>query len=81
MVDIPTLSIYKKIDNNDPVLMRARAAKDKKKDFGSEYGKATQKAYKGKNNDTQISSLERKRNQLMRDMEQEAEPEGGTNFR
>ena len=66
------------IDNNDPILMKMRAAKDKKEDFGSEYGKAVQKAYKGKNNDTQISSLEKKRNQLMRDMEQEAEPEGGS---
>ena len=78
MVDVASEEgAISEIDNNDPILMKMRAAKDKKKDFGSEYGKAVQKAYKGKNNDAQISSLERKRNQLMRDMEQEAEPEGG----
>ncbi len=75
--DFINMDRINEIDNNDPILMKMRAAKDKKKDFGSEYGKAVQKTYKGKNNDAQISSLKRKRNQLMRDMEQEAEPEGG----
>jgi hypothetical protein len=68
-------------DINNPVLMKMRAAKDaiknKKPDFGKEYGDAVKKARSGSNNDTKLRFLKKERDQLMRDMEQEAEPEGG----
>ena len=65
------------MDINDPVLMRMRAAKNAKPDFGKEYGDAVKKARSGSNNDTKLRFLKKERAQLMRDMEQEAEPEGG----
>ena len=69
------------MDINDPILVKMRAAKDaaknQKPDFGKEYGDAVKKAYSGNNNDTKMRSLLKQRAQLMRDMEQEAEPEGG----
>jgi hypothetical protein len=69
------------MDINDPILVKMRAAKDaaknQKSDFGKEYGDAVKKAYSGNNNDTKMRSLLKQRAQLMRDMEQEAEPEGG----
>ena len=78
------LSLYKSVnemDINDPILVKMRAAKDaiknKKPDFGKEYGDAVKKAYSGNNNDTKLRVLKKERAQLMRDMEQEAEPEGG----
>jgi len=82
------LSLYKSVnemDINDPVLVKIRAAKDRtdkilsqpKSDFGKEYGDAVKKARGGNNNDTKLRFLKKERDQLMRDMEQEAEPEGG----
>ena len=82
------LSLYKSVnemDINDPILVKMRAAKDRtkrelskaKSDFGKEYGDAVKKAYSRNNNDTKMRSLLKQRAQLMRDMEQEAEPEGG----
>ncbi len=65
------------MDMNDPVLMRMRAAKNAKPDFGKEYGNAVKKARSGSNNDAKLRFLKKERAQLMRDMEQEAEPEGG----
>jgi hypothetical protein len=65
------------MDLNDPIAMRLRADKMKKSDFGKEYGDAVKKVYSGANNDTKIAALKKRRAQLMRDMEQEAEPEGG----
>ena len=71
----------KEADLNDPVAMKMRANKNKanqsKPDFGKEYGDAVKKAYSGNNNDTKLRFLKKERAQLMRDMEQEAEPEGG----
>ena len=78
------LSLYKSVnemDINDPILVRMRAAKDainKKPDFGKEYGDAVKQARSGNNNDTKLRVLKKGREQLMRDMEQEAEPEGGS---
>ena len=77
------LSLYKSVnemDINDPILVRMRAAKDainKKSDFGKEYGDAVKQTRSGNNNDTKLRVLKKGREQLMRDMEQEAEPEGG----
>jgi len=80
------LSLYKSVnemDINDPILVKMRAAKDRterelsKSDFGKEYGDAVKKARSGNNNDTKLRVLKKERAQLMRDMEQEAEPEGG----
>ena len=65
------------IDINDPVMMRMRAAKDKKPDFGKEYGDAVKVAYGNDKNAKKLAFLKKERAQLMRDMEQEAEPEGG----
>ena len=68
----------KEMEMNDPILvkMRAAAAKDEKPDFGKEYGEAVQKAYNSSNL-AKLNFLRKERAQLMRDMEQEAEPEGG----
>ena len=60
------------IDRNDPVLMKSRAAQAKQPDTKFAVGK--------KNNierSIKIKDLERKRAQVVRGMEQEAEPEGG----
>ena len=75
------LESVNEMDINDPILVKMRAAKDaiknKKSDFGKEYGDAVKKARSGSNNDTKLRVLKKERAQLMRDMEQEAEPEGG----
>jgi hypothetical protein len=63
----------KEIDVNDPVLMKARAAAFQRSQPKPESPKPT-KAFK---NADKIKALKLKRAQLMRDMEQEAEPEGG----
>ena len=69
------------MDINDPIMMRIRAAKDaiknKKPDFGKEYGDAVKTAYGNDKNAKKLAFLKKERAQLMRDMEQEAEPEGG----
>ena len=74
------------MDINDPVLVKMRAAKDRtnkiqsqpKSDFGKEYGEAVKKAYGNNNNNAyHIALLLAKREELLNDMEQEAEPEGG----
>ena len=77
--------LEEEMDINDPVLVNFRAARDRtnkilsqpKADFGKEYGDAVVKARSGNNNDTKLRFLNKERDQLMRDMEQEAEPEGG----
>ena len=77
------LKSINEMDINDPILVKMRAAKDRterelsKSDFGKEYGDAVKKARSGNNNDTKLRVLKKERAQLMRDMEQEAEPEGG----
>ena len=61
-------------DANDPVLMKARAAAEKKK---QKQEPRINPDYKALKNAPKIKALEKQRAQLMRDMEQEAEPEGG----
>jgi hypothetical protein len=61
------------MDANDPVLMKARAAAFQRSQPKPEPAKPS-KAVK---NADKIKALKLKRAQLMRDMEQEAEPEGG----
>jgi len=61
------------MDINDPVLMKARAAKMK----ANQPKKSTNPNYKAVKNASKIAFLKKERAQLMRDMEQEAEPEGG----
>ena len=65
------------MDMNDPIMMKMRAAKDKKPDFGKAYGDAVKTAYGNDKNAKKLAFLKKERAQLMRDMEQEAEPEGG----
>ena len=69
------------MDINDPILVKMRAAKDaiknKKSDFSKEYGDAVKVAYGSDKNAKKLAFLKKEREQLMRDMEQEAEPEGG----
>ena len=71
--------LEEEMDINDPFLVRMRADKMKREkgDFGKEYGDAVKKAYSNNNNDTKLRFLKKERAQLMNDMEQEAEPEGG----
>jgi len=68
------------MDINDPVLMKMRAAKDKlaKKGTDNTSGDPNDRFFK-KNMDRlkKLDALKKKRAQIMRDMEQEAEPEGG----
>ena len=68
------------IDINDPVLVKARAAQMKKnKDAAKkiEKQKKINPDYKALKNAPKIKALKKKRAEIMRDMEQEAEPEGG----
>ena len=65
------------MDMNDPIMVKMRAAKDKKPDFGKAYGDAVKTAYGNDKNAKKLAFLKKERAQLMRDMEQEAEPEGG----
>ena len=63
-------------DLNDPVMMKMRAAKSKlaKMRKANAGGDGNDKFFK---NSTKLATLEKGRRDLMRDMEQEAEPEGG----
>ena len=76
------------MDMNDPVLMKMRAAKDaiKYKKFEKDQEQKLQIAKRGGAKEEplrkladmgKIAFLKKEREQLMRDMEQEAEPEGG----
>ena len=67
----------KEADLNDPVLMKMRAAKDKlaKMRKANAGGDGNDKFF---DNAKKIAFLKKEREQLMRDMEQEAEPEGGS---
>jgi len=67
----------KEIDINDPVLMKARAAAFQRTLPKPEPVKTTNSDYKAIKNADKIKALKIRRAQLMRDMEQEAEPEGG----
>jgi len=61
------------MDMNDPVLMKARVAKMK----ADQPKKSINPDYAAVKNAKKIAFLKKEREQLMRDMEQEAEPEGG----
>jgi hypothetical protein len=63
------------MDMNDPVLMKMRAAKMKSSQPTPE--KTTNPNYSPNKNSAKLTFLKKERAQLMRDMEQEAEPEGG----
>jgi hypothetical protein len=63
------------MDMNDPVLMKMRAAKMKSSQPTPE--KTTNPNYPSNKNSAKLAFLKKERAQLMRDMEQEAEPEGG----
>ena len=65
------------IDANDTVLMKVRAAAYQKSQPKSEPVKTINPDYKAIKNADKIKVLLRQRNQLMMDMEQEAESEGG----
>jgi len=65
------------VDINDPVLMKARAAAFQRTLPKPEPVKTTNSDYKAIKNADKIKALKMRRAQLMRDMEQEAEPEGG----
>jgi hypothetical protein len=70
----------KEIDVNDPVLMKARAAAFQRSQPKPEIPKPVKTInpdYKAVKNADKIKALKLKRAQLMRDMEQESEPEGG----
>ena len=80
------LKSVKEMDINDPVLVRTRADKSKMDRFEKDQEQKIQNAKLGGGKDTplrklanmgKIAFLEKEREQLMRDMEQEAEPEGG----
>jgi hypothetical protein len=63
------------MDMNDPVMIRMRAAKMKASQPTPE--KTTNPNYPSNKNSAKLAFLKKERAQLMRDMEQEAEPEGG----
>jgi hypothetical protein len=70
----------KEIDVNDPVLMNARAAAFQRTQPKPEIPKPVKTinpAWKASKNADKIRALKKQRDQLMIDMEQEAEPEGG----
>jgi hypothetical protein len=71
--------LEEEMDLNDPILVKQRADKinREKGDFGKAYGDAVKVAYGSDKNAKKIAFLKKERDQLMRDMEQEAEPEGG----
>jgi hypothetical protein len=65
------------IDINDPILMKARAAAYQRTLPKPKPIKTINPDYKAIKNADKIKALKMQRAQLMRDMEQEAEPEGG----
>jgi hypothetical protein len=68
------------LDINDPIMIKLRAAQMKRnKDAAKkvEKEKKINPDYKALKNATKIKALKKKRAEVMRDMEQEAEPEGG----
>jgi len=71
--DVDQLEEIDEMDRNDPIAMRLRAEKDK---FAGSDPRAGS-TIKSTGFDPIILKLKAKRAQIMRDMEQEAEPEGG----
>src|SRR6056300_2989 len=77
-------SLDEKMDLNDPMLVKLRAAQIKRNQQAADRlkkaksDKEKEKAEKlAARNATKIKALKKKRAEVMRDMEQEAEPEGG----
>jgi len=68
--------MLEKLDYNDPVAIKVRAARMKRDKFAGSDPKAGS-TIKSTGFDPIILKLKAKRAQIMRDMEQEAEPEGG----
>jgi hypothetical protein len=62
------------LDINDPIMMKLRVAQMKRNQMAA---KKINPDYKALKNATKIKALKKKRAEVMRDMEQEAEPEGG----
>lgn len=62
---------------NEEIESKVRKIMETKADFGKEYGDAVKTAYGNDKNAKKLAFLKKERAQLMRDMEQEAEPEGG----
>ena len=74
MVDVASEEeAIEEIDRNDPVMMKMRASKMK----ANQPKKSINPDYAAAKNASKIDLLKKERAQLMRDMEQEAEPEGG----
>ena len=65
------------MDINDPVMVRMRAAQAAKEKKATQPKKQINPEYTAVKNANKINFLKKERAQLMRDMEQEAEPEGG----
>jgi len=65
------------MDINDPVLVNFRAARDRTNKILSQPKPDFVAPRRKKDNSDKIAFLQKERDQLMRDMEQEAEPEGG----
>ena len=66
-----------KTNYNDPVLVKARAAKMRADKLKKADSKVVNVNRKSVDNSKKLDFLKKERDQLMRDMEQEAEPEGG----
>ena len=74
--DVDQLEEIDEMDRNDPIAMRLRADKANRDKFAGSDPKAGT-TIKSTGFDPKILKLKAKRAQIMRDMEQEAEPEGG----
>lgn len=74
-------AVSEDMDINDPILIKQRADKMKREKEAnapkSKPKKSINPNYKAIKNASKIKFLEKEKAQLMRDMEQEAEPEGG----
>ena len=83
-LEIPIRESKGEIDINDPMLIKFRAAKYDREKLASQPQSPSPKQtktinpdYKAIKNASKINFLQKEKDQLLRDMEQEAEPEGG----
>jgi hypothetical protein len=83
-LEIPIRESKGEIDINDPMLIKFRAAKYDREKLASQPQSPSPKQtktinpdYKAVKNASKINFLQNEKDQLLRDMEQEAEPEGG----
>ena len=84
LFEIPIRESKGEIDINDPMLIKFRAAKYDREKLASQPQSPSPKQtktinpdYKAIKNASKINFLQNEKDQLLRDMEQEAEPEGG----